>query len=188
MTEWQNIQPLVQVIGRGRKKDLVIYVFYFRLWLNFKLRHGKKKKGGAEKRTQLLTTWMSFCLLIHDYWVGVNANLTIQHLCVFIFYILTTRLILQTRNKRRNCTWLHFTFTHSLQKDKRKNYAVILQALSEPFIVCNIRLCTIHYPTIESRELKKKRFSFVKKTVFSRWYFQILALMNLLCQRHLVCT
>lgn len=187
MTEWQNIQPLVQVIGRGRKKDLVIYVFYFRLWLNFKLRHGKKK-GGAEKRTQLLTTWMSFCLLIHDYWVGVNANLTIQHLCVFIFCILTTRLILQTRNKRRNCTWLHFTFTHSLQKDKRKNYAVILQALSEPFIVCNIRLCTIHYPTIESRELKKKRFSFVKKTVFSRWYFQILALMNLLCQRHLVCT
>lgn len=157
MTEWQNIQPLVQVIGRGRKKDLVIYVFYFRLWLNFKLRHGKKK-GGAEKRTQLLTTWMSFCLLIHDYWVGVNANLTIQHLCVFIFYILTTRLILQTRNKRRNCTWLHFTFTHSLQKDKRKNYAVILQALSEPFIVCNIRLCTIHYPTIESRELKKKTF------------------------------
>lgn len=148
----------------------------------------KKKGGGAEKRTQLLTTWMSFCLLIHDYWVGVNANLTIQHLCVFIFCILTTRLILQTRNKRRNCTWLHFTFTHSLQKDKRKNYAVILQALSEPFIVCNIRLCTIHYPTIESRELKKKRFSFVKKTVFSRWYFQILALMNLLCQRHLVCT
>lgn len=147
-----------------------------------------KKKGGAEKGTQLLTTWMSFCLLIHDYWVGVNANLTIQHLCVFIFYILTTRLILQTRNKRRNCTWLHFTFTHSLQKDKRKNYAVILQALSEPFIVCNIRLCTIHYPTIESRELKKKHFSFVKKTVFSRWYFQILALMNLLCQRHLVCT
>lgn len=187
MTEWQNIQPLVQVIGRGRKKDLVIYVFYFRLWLNFKLRHGKKKKG-AEKRTQLLTTWMSFCLLIHDYWVGVNANLTIQHLCVFIFCILTTRLILQTRNKRRNCTWLHFTFTYSLQKDKRKNYAVILQALSEPFIVCNIRLCTIHYPTIESRELKKNRFSFVKKTVFSRWYFQILALMNLLCQRHLVCT
>lgn len=187
MTEWQNIQPLVQVIGRGRKKDLVIYVFYFRLWLNFKLRHGKKKRG-AEKGTQLLTTWMSFCLLIHDYWVGVNANLTIQHLCVFIFYILTTRLILQTHNKRRNCTWLHFTFTHSLQKDKRKNYAVILQALSEPFIVCNIRLCTIHYPTIESRELKKNRFSFVKKTVFSRWYFQILALMNLLCQRHLVCT
>lgn len=187
MTEWQNIQPLVQVIGRGRKKDLVIYVFYFRLWLNFKLRHGKKKRG-AEKRTQLLTTWMSFCLLIHDYWVGVNANLTIQHLCVFIFCILTTRLILQTHNKRRNCTWLHFTFTHSLQKDKRKNYAVILQALSEPFIVCNIRLCTIHYPTIESKELKKNRFSFVKKTVFSRWYFQILALMNLLCQRHLVCT
>lgn len=147
-----------------------------------------KKKGGAEKRTQLLTTWMSFCLLIHDYWVGVNANLTIQHLCVFIFCVLTTRLILQTHNKRRNCTWLHFTFTHSLQKDKRKNYAVILQALSEPFIVCNIRLCTIHYPTIESRELKKNRFSFVKKTVFSRWYFQILALMNLLCQRHLVCT
>lgn len=162
MTEWQNIQPLVQVIGRGRKKDLVIYVFYFRLWLNFKLRHGKKKRG-AEKRTQLLTTWMSFCLLIHDYWVGVNANLTIQHLCVFIFCILTTRLILQTRNKRRNCTWLHFTFTHSLQKDKRKNYAVILQALSEPFIVCNIRLCTIHYPTIESRELKKKPFFFCEK-------------------------
>lgn len=122
-----------------------------------------KKKGGAEKRTQLLTTWMSFCLLIHDYWVGVNANLTIQHLCVFIFYILTTRLILQTRNKRRNCTWLHFTFTHSLQKDKRKNYAVILQALSEPFIVCNIRLCTIHYPTIESRELKKNVFLLWKK-------------------------
>lgn len=158
MTEWQNIQPLVQVIGRGRKKDLVIYVFYFRLWLNFKLRHGKKK-GGAE----ILTTWMSFCLLIHDYCVGVNANLTIQHLCVFIFYILTTRLILQTRNKRRNCTWLHFTFTHSLQKDKRKNYAVILQALSEPFIVCNIRLCTIHYPTIESRELKKNVFLLWKK-------------------------
>lgn len=106
---------------------------------------------------------MSFCLLIRDYWVGVNANLTIQHLCVFIFYILTTRLILQTRNKRRNCTWLHFTFTHSLQKDKRKNYAVILQALSEPFIVCNIRLCTIHYPTIESRELKKKPFFFCEK-------------------------
>lgn len=188
MTEWQNIQPLVQVIGRGRKKDLVIYVFYFRLWWNFKLRHGKKKRGGAEKRTQLLTTWMSFCLLIHDYWVGVNANLTIQHLCVFIFCILTTRLILQTHNKRRNCTWLHFTFTHSLQKDKRKNYAVILQALSEPFIVCNIRLCTIHYPTIESRELKKNVFLLWKKTVFSRWYFQILALMNLLCQRHLVCT
>lgn len=162
MTEWQNIQPLVQVIGRGRKKDLVINVFYFRLWLNFKLRHGKKKRG-AEKRTQLLTTWMSFCLLIHDYWVGVNANLTIQHLCVFIFCILTTRLILQTRNKRRNCTWLHFTFTHSLQKDKRKNYAVILHALSEPFIVCNIRLCTIHYPTIESRELKKKFFFCEKK-------------------------
>lgn len=187
---WQNdrifshwYKSLVEV----EKKDLVIYVFYFRLWLNFKLRHGKKKRG-AEKRTQLLTTWMSFCLLIHDYWVGVNANLTIQHLCVFIFCILTTRLILQTRNKRRNCTWLHFTFTHSLQKDKRKNYAVILQALSEPFIVCNIRLCTIHYPTIESRELKKKRFFFCEKTVFSRWYFQILALMNLLCQRHLVCT
>lgn len=125
-----------------------------------------KKKGGAEKRTQLLTTWMSFCLLIHDYWVGVNANLTIQHLCVFIFCILTTRLILQTRNKRRNCTWLHFTFTHSLQKDKRKNYAVILQALSESFIVCNIRLCTIHYPTIESRELKK--------TVFLLWEKQCL--------------
>lgn len=122
-----------------------------------------KKKRGAEKRTQLLTTWMSFCLLIHDYWVGVNANLTIQHLCVFIFYILTTRFILQTRNKRRNCTWLHFTFTHSLQKDKRKNYAVILQALSEPFIVCNIRLCTIHYPTIESRELKKNVFLLWKK-------------------------
>lgn len=155
MTEWQNIQPLVQVIGRGRKKDLVIYVFYFRLWLNFKLRHGKKN----------LTTWMSFCLLIHDYWVGVNANLTIQHLCVFIFCILTTRLILQTRNKRRNCTWLHFTFTHSLQKDKRKNYAVILQALSEPFIVCNIRLCTIHYLTIESRELEKNVFLLWKNSV-----------------------
>lgn len=109
---------------------------------------------------------MSFCLLIHDYWVGVNANLTIQHLCVFIFCILTTRWILQTRNKRRNFTWLHFTFTHSLQKDKRKNYAVILQALSEPFIVCNIhvRLCTIHYPTILSRKLKKTFFFCEKKT------------------------
>lgn len=148
----------------------------------------KKKRGGRETNT--ITYHMDVILFVDSwyYWVGVNANLTIQHLCVFIFCILTTRLILQTRNKRRNCTWLHFTFTHSLQKDKRKNYAVILQALSEPFIVCNIRLCTIHYPTIESRELKKNRFSFVKKTVFSRWYFQILALMNLLCQRHLVCT
>lgn len=187
---WQNdrifshwYKSLVEV-----EKKIWLYMYFTFGYDWFSSYDMVKKKGGAEKRTQLLTTWMSFCLLIHDYWVGVNANLTIQHLCVFIFYILTTRLILQTRNKRRNCTWLHFTFTHSLQKDKRKNYAVILQALSGPFIVCNIRLCTIHYPTIESRELKKTRFSFVKKTVFSRWYFQILALMNLLCQRHLVCT
>lgn len=186
---WQNdrifshwYKSLVEV-----EKKIWLYM-YFTFGYDWISSYDMVKKKGAEKGTQLLTTWMSFCLLIHDYWVGVNANLTIQHLCVFIFYILTTRLILQTRNKRRNCTWLHFTFTHSLQKDKRKNYAVILQALSDPFIVCNIRLCTIHYPTIESRELKKNRFSFVKKTVFSRWYFKILALMNLLCQRHLVCT
>lgn len=163
MTEWQNIQPLVQVIGRGRKKDLVIYVFYFRLWLNFKLRHGKKKGGGG-KETNTITYHMDVILFVDSWLLGrCKCNLTIQHLCVFIFQILTTRLILQTRNKRRNCTWLHFTFTHSLQKDKRKNYAVILQALSEPFIVCNIRLCTIHYPTIESRELKKKTFFFCEK-------------------------
>lgn len=185
---WQNdrifshwYKSLVEV-----EKKIWLYM-YFTFGYDWISSYDMVKKRGAEKRTQLLTTWMSFCLLIHDYWVGVNANLTIQHLCVFIFCILTTRLILQTRNKRRNCTWLHFTFTHSLQKDKRKNYAVILQSLSEPFIVCNIRLCTIHYPTIESRELKKNVFLLWKK-VFSRWYFQILALMNLLCQRHLVCT
>lgn len=157
MTEWQNIQPLVQVIGRGRKKHLVIYVFYFRLWWNFKLRHGKKKRGG--RKTNTITYHMDVILFVDSWLLGM----TIQHLCVFIFCVLTTRLILQTHNKRRNCTWLHFTFTHSLQKDKRKNYAVILQALSESFIVCNIRLCTIHYPTIESRELKKNVFLLWKK-------------------------
>lgn len=162
MTEWQNIQPLVQVIGRGRKKDLVIYVFYFRLWLNFKLRHGKKKRGGRETNT--ITYHMDVILFV-DSWLLGRCKCKFDDTAPLRIYlcILTTRLILQTRNKRRNCTWLHFTFTHSLQKDKRKNYAVILQALSEPFIVCNIRLCTIHYPTIESRELKKKTFFFCEK-------------------------
>lgn len=67
MTEWQNIQPLVQVIGRGRKKDLVIYVFYFRLWLNFKLRHGKKK-GGRERNT--ITYHMDVILFVDSWLLG----------------------------------------------------------------------------------------------------------------------
>lgn len=68
MTEWQNIQPLVQVIGRGRKKDLVIYVFYFRLWLNFKLRHGKKKRGGRETNT--ITYHMDVILFVDSWLLG----------------------------------------------------------------------------------------------------------------------
>lgn len=121
-----------------------------------------KKKGGRETNT--ITYHMDVILFV-DSWLLGRCKCKFDDTAPLRIYlcILTTRLILQTRNKRRNCTWLHFTFTHSLQKDKRKNYAVILQALSEPFIVCNIRLCTIHYPTIESRELKKKPFFFCEK-------------------------
>lgn len=120
-----------------------------------------KKKGGRETNT--ITYHMDVILFV-DSWLLGRCKCKFDDTAPLRIYLLYPHYPVNTTNSQQTQK-LHLAllYTHSLQKDKRKNYAVILQALSEPFIVCNIRLCTIHYPTIESRELKKNRFSFVKK-------------------------
>lgn len=67
MTEWQNIQPLVQVIGRGRKKDLVIYVFTFGYdWISS---YDMVKKKGA-RETNTITYHMDVILFVDSWLLG----------------------------------------------------------------------------------------------------------------------
>lgn len=67
MTEWQNIQPLVQVIGRGRKKIWLYMYFTFGYdWISSY--DMVKKRGGRETNT--ITYHMGVILFVDSWLLG----------------------------------------------------------------------------------------------------------------------